>query len=483
MNRSLQLSRMSVVLLVTCLAGVRSAHCQVAALHGPIGRPIQSLSPGAASQLVDQQRQPAAVLAAAASASSTQPAVPTGISAQTPPAEEAVVVLSEAEPVDDRTAEKTSALNAAPVIADADRYLADPRAVAMLSHGVSRDVVVRRIALLSRLQDAAGRHRFSPPVATKSLVAKQLTADKKTPVDTKVASICPYANQQEQIRLAAQIPPEPPVTAIAEVVGGAVAGEPADAPASQSNSAPARVDPIDLPVTESTVQVAEFPPEPAEPRLGYFIAVIDAPEKPKLGYFIAVIDGPEDTVHGVAGDLVIASDPLPIGTGIRPEPAAGETPPEPVGTDLPSRRPSAALANQVSQATVGDEFQREESFDDTEATFVFEPETVEIEAGDAIVATPAGLTLDAFDGAVADEQIGPGQNPTIVVETKSTFSSPFPEEPSPPAIAPAIGRALQQAWDTTFSEAARTYTQPAREALMRSLQQWNDKESPALEPR
>ena len=71
MNRSLQLLRMSVVLLFLCLAGVQSAPGQMDALHGPIGRPSQPLAPGAASQLVEQTPIPATPVGAEVFAASS----------------------------------------------------------------------------------------------------------------------------------------------------------------------------------------------------------------------------------------------------------------------------------------------------------------------------------------------------------------------------------------------------------------------------
>ncbi|MEE3371901.1 MAG: hypothetical protein VX346_21390 [Planctomycetota bacterium] len=462
MNRSLQLLRMSVVLLITCLAGVQSAPCQVAALHGPIGRPSQSLSPGEESQLVEQapsQSTPAEAEELVSSSNQrTTDAVPPA-----PIVDQAVVLRSGHDPAYDRAVYDNSVAKPSNVEVDGERYLADPRAVAMLSHGISRNVVVRRIALLSRLQEAAGQHRFAPQVVTKSVAVNGVTVPQKSPMGAVVSSACPYVDQKEQARLALQVPPEPPLATNAVVVQSA---SPAASP-SRPNVPLAAAEQLTQPVPESTSPVVESPPEPGAPRLGYFIAVIDAAEDPGLGYFIAVIDGPEDTIGDASDDVTIASDPQPIGTGIGPRLAFEETPPEP-GRDAIHGHPSAfALVAEEAVTPSAEELQQDPQVaaedtlqEEVEMPLVLDTETLENDEDAAIVAEPSVATFDAFDGTgfdggvLVDESLRPVPATTRPADAglqgDDVGASPFPSELSPPAITPAIGRAFQQAWKKTF---------------------------------
>ena len=477
MNRSLQLLRISVVLLITCLAGVQSAPCQVAALHGPIGRPSQSLSPGEASQLVEHtipQSTPLAVEPLVSSsdqpAASDQRITDAASVPPEPAVDEAVVLRSGHDPAYDRAVYDNSA---SPVGVAEERYLTDPRAVAMLSHGISRNVVVRRIALLSRLQEAAGRHRFAPQVAIKPVTTNDVTGSSQPPISAVASSVCPYVDQKDQARLARQVPPEPPLAAVAAVVDTVVDTENLEHSASSPNLSLAGTELLSQLDPESTSPVTEFPPEPGEPRLGYFIAVIDAVEEPSFGYFIAVIDGPEDTVGDESGDVTIASDPRPIGTGIGPGLTLAETPPEPESDAIRSRSATVALAPEEAPTAAVEELQHDPQegagdalIEEVETPVVLNTEALENEEDVAIVAEPSVATFgtfdgDAFDGAgvsaefgggtpLVAESIRPAQESAATLESNDAAASPFPGEPSPPAITPAIGRAFQQAWEKTF---------------------------------
>lgn len=476
MNRSLQLLRISVVLLITCLAGVQSAPCQVAALHGPIGRPSQSLSPDEASQLVEHAAPQSTPLVEEPLVSSTdQPAASdrrTTEAATVPPepaVDQAVVLRSGHDPAYDRAVYDNSVAKPLPVGVAEERYLADPRAVAMLSHGISRNVVVRRITLLSRLQEAAGRHRFGPQVAIKPGATNDGTVSPKPPISAVAASVCPYVDQKDQARLARQVPPEPPLAAVAAVVET----ENLEPSVSSPNVPLAGTQQRSQRDPNSTSPVTELPPEPAQPRLGYFIAVIDAVEEPSLGYFIAVFDGPEDTVGDESGGVTIASDPRPIGTGIGPGLTLAEIPPEPASDAIRSQPATVAVATEEAPAAVVEELQQAPPagaggalIEEMETPVVLNTEPLENEEGVAIVAEPSGATFgafagDAFDGTgvsaefdggpplVAD-LIRPAQESAGTLESNDAAASPFPGEPGPPAITPAIGRAFQQAWEKTF---------------------------------
>ena len=470
MNRSLQLLRMSVVLLFMCLAGVQSASGQMAALHGPIGRPSQPLSPGAASQLVEQTPTPATPVGAEVLAPSSNEHTADAETVPPEPAVESAFVLrSGDDPASDQAVDENSAARPSPAVVAGERYLSDPRAVAMLSHGISRNVVVRRIALLSRLQEAAGRHRFAPQVAVKSVAATGVTVPQQPLSNAAPSSVCPYVDQKEQARLALQVPPEPPLAAIAEVVETKTP----EAAVSRPNVPlagtvqPGTVQPSQR-VPELTSQVSEFPPEPGAPRLGYFIAVIDAPEEPSLGYFIAVIDGLEDTIGDESAAVTIASDPRPIGTGIATQLAFEETPPEPARDVIRSHSPAVALAIEEARSAPVAALQQDLPVDledalieEVETPLAVDAETLGNEEDAAIVAEPEVATFDAFDGdafdgigfddgVLVDDPIRPVQKPATTLQSNGVGASPFPGEPSPPAIAPAIGRAFRQAWEKTF---------------------------------
>ncbi|MCH2399617.1 MAG: hypothetical protein MK364_10940 [Pirellulales bacterium] len=465
MNRSLQLLRISVVLLITCLAGVQSAPCQVSALHGPIGRPSQSLSPGEASQLVEHttsQSTPVAVEPVVSS--SDQLATDAATVPPEPVVDQAVVLRSGHDPAYDRAVYDNSVAKPSPVGVAEERYLTDPRAVAMLSHGISRNVVVRRIALLSRLQEAAGRHRFAPQVAIKPGATKDVIVSPQPPMSAVASSVCPYVDQKDQARLALQVPPEPPLAAVAAVVDT----ETVEPSTSSPNVPLAGTEQLSQAGPETTSPVAEFPPEPGEPRLGYFIAVIDAVEEPGLGYFIAVIDGPEDRVGDENDDVTIASDPRPIGTGIGPGLTLEETPPEPGRDAIRSEPVTVALATEEAPTAAVEELQQDPQegagdalIEEVETPVVLNTETLENEEDGAIVAEPSVAIFGTFDGAgsaefdggapLVVESIRTAQESAATLETNATGASPFPGgEPSPPAITPAIGRAFQQAWEKTF---------------------------------
>ena len=462
MNRSLQLLRISVVLLITCLAGVQSAPCQVSALHGPIGRPSQLLSPGEASQLVEHttsQSTPVAVEPVVSSsdqlAASDQLATDAATVPPEPAVDQAVVLRSGHDPAYDRAVYANSVAKPSPVGVAEERYLTDPRAVAMLSHGISRNVVVRRIALLSRLQEAAGRHRFAPQVAIKPGATKDVIVSPQPPMSAVTSSVCPYVDQKDQARLALQVPPEPPLAAVAAVVDT----ETVEPSTSSPNVPLAGTEQLSQAGPETTSPVAEFPPEPGEPRLGYFIAVIDAVEEPGLGYFIAVIDGPEDRVGDENDDVTIASDPRPIGTGIGPGLTLEETPPEPGRDAIRSEPVTVALATEEAPTAAVEELQQapqegtgDALIEEVEAPVVLNTETLENEEDGAIVAEPSVAIFGTFDGGAFDSAGGSAAfDGGATLESNATGASPFPGgEPSPPAITPAIGRAFQQAWEKTF---------------------------------
>ena len=461
MNHSLQLLRMSVVLLITCLVGVQSAPCQVAALHGPIGRPSQSLSPGEESQLVEQApSQSTPTGADELVSSSNQSTADTETVPPEPVVDRAVVLRSGPDPAYDRAVYGNSVAQPSVVEVDEERYLADPRAVAMLSHGVSRNVVVRRIALLSRLQEAAGQHRFVPQVATKSVAATDVTVPQKSPMPAVVSSACPYVDQKEQARLALQVPPEPPLSTRAAVVQTA---RPEASP-SRPTVPLVAAEQLTQPVPESTGTLVESPPEPGAPRLGYFIAVIDAAEEPSLGYFIAVIDGPEDTIGDASTAVTIASDPQPIGTGIGPRSAFQETPPEPDRDAIRSHPSAVALVTEGAvppAAEEGPQVATEDTLHEAvETPLVLDTETLENDEDVAIVAEPSAATFDAFEGTgfdgagLGDEPLGSVPATTLPAAAgrrgDDVGASPFPGELSPPAVTPAIGRAFQAAWKKTF---------------------------------
>ena len=167
MNRPLQFWRFSIVLLLTGLTAVESARCQVAALHGPIGRRVRTLDPTSPPQLAADLagRSAQSVSPMESSVTSEVPAV--GRSRFEQATVEPAVLRSELDPPNDRVVQASpDPGQAVEIPADSAQFLADPRAVAMLSHGIPRDVVLRRIALLSRLQAAAGRHGFSGPLVT-----------------------------------------------------------------------------------------------------------------------------------------------------------------------------------------------------------------------------------------------------------------------------------------------------------------------------
>lgn len=470
MNRSLQLLRMSVVLLFLCLAGVQSAPGQMAALHGPIGRPSQPLSPGEASQLAEQTPTPANPLGAEVLvASSNEHTADAETVPPEPAVESALVLRSEDDTASDQDVDENSVVRPSPAVVAGERYLSDPRAVAMLSHGISRNVVVRRIALLSRLQEAAGRHRFAPQVAMKSVAATGLTVPQQPLISAAPSSVCPYVDQKEQARLALQVPPEPPLAAVVGVVETVTPETVASRPnvPLAGTIQPRAVQPSQR-VPELTSQASEFPPEPGAPRLGYFIAVIDAPEEPNLGYFIAVIDGLEDTIGDESAAVTIASDPRPIGTGIAPQLALEETPPEPARDVIRNHSPAVALATEEARSAPVEALQQDLPVDledalieEVETPVAVNAETLGNVEDGAIVAEPAVATFDAFDGdaldgtgfeggVLVDEPLRTVQKPATTLQSNGVGASPFPEESSPPAIAPAIGRAFQQAWEKTF---------------------------------
>ena len=442
MNRSLQIWNFSMVLVVACLGVAKSARCQVTALHGPIGRQDRTLDPTSPSQLVNEL--PGQLEASPR----TVPAQPITSRVDPrdarPPAQQprvtAIALESGHDPLYDRIVyELPRPLQAEDTPAAAVRFLADPRAVAMLSHGIPREVVIRRIGLLSRLQEAAGRHRFSDrpiiaPVATKSSAASPRL---------DVTTVCPHLDQDLLRRLAEQVPPEPPAPAVMAI-------------ASLADSRP--VDPGTSDLASTADQQTERTPSPAR-------RALECPPEPiatQREVFTAVAKTRDAAIVDRLVERSISGESAPIGTGVgvvrRPRSRA-ECPPEPAAlrTAAGQLKRTAETTARTSQAPIQSAVIRLAEETPT-APGLAEVSPV---AEEPVLERPAALN-----------RIGGVTSRPAVLANGDPLLSPFPHQPTRSSIAPAIARALSRAWDLTLAETSRSYAQPARKALIRTLRQW-----------
>ena len=450
MNRSLQIWNFSMVLVVACLGVAKSARCQVTALHGPIGRQDRTLDPTSPSQLVNEL--PGQLEASPR----TVPAQPVASRVDPrdtrPPAQQprvtAIALESVHDPLYDRIVyELPRPLQAEDTPADAVRFLADPRAVAMLSHGIPREVVIRRIGLLSRLQEAAGRHRFSDrpiivPVATKSSPASPRI---RGAVD--VTTVCPHLDQDRIRRLAEQVPPEPPAPAVVAAVmtiASLADSRPADPGTSDlASTAGQQTEPTPSPARRAL----EYPPEPIATQREVFTAVAKTRD-------VAIVDR--------LVERSISGESAPIGTGVgvvrRPRSRA-ECPPEPptLRTAPGQRKRTAETTAPTSQVPI-------------QSAVIRLAEETPAAPGLAEVSPAAEEPVLDRPGAV--NRIGGVTSRAAVLANGDPLLSPFARQPTRSSIAPAIARALSRAWDLTLAETSRSYAQPARKALIRTLRQW-----------